>query len=251
MTIMTEKAQAGPIIQVVEVTKTFLSGQGPEGKLRVLRGITLDILKGEVIAIVGASGAGKSTLLHIIGTLDRPTSGRVMIQNVDVFSLRDEELARLRNKQIGFIFQFHHLLPEFSALENVAMPALIKGRKLNDVREQAAEYLRVVGIEDKAFQKPTKLSGGEQQRVAVARALMNSPGVILADEPSGNLDTANAQSLHDLIWHLSRDRGQTFVVVTHNEALARQADRVVRIADGVIQFSPPHEDIPKINHGSI
>jgi lipoprotein-releasing system ATP-binding protein len=173
----------------------------------------------------------------------------VLIHDTDVFSLRDEELARFRNKQIGFVFQFHHLLPEFSALENVAMPALIGGRKMHDVRDRAAEYLRIVGIADKAFQKPTNLSGGEQQRVAVARALMNSPGVILADEPSGNLDTANAQSLHELIWHLSRDRGQTFVVVTHNESLARQADRVVRIVDGVIQLSS-HQVTPPVNHGS-
>jgi lipoprotein-releasing system ATP-binding protein len=246
---MTEGTRPSTIIRVLDVTRTFLSGQGPEGKLRVLRGITFDVYAGEVIAIVGASGAGKSTLLHIIGTLDRPTSGKVLVHDTDVFSLKDEELARFRNKQIGFVFQFHHLLPEFTALENVAMPALISGRKLNEVRDRAAEYLRIVGIEDKGFQKPTKLSGGEQQRVAVARALMNSPGVILADEPSGNLDTANAHSLHELIWHLSRDRGQTFVVVTHNESLARQADRVVRIVDGVIQLSAT-QNASIVNHGS-
>ena len=222
-------------IRIDKVTKTFLSGEGKDGKLCVLRGITLTIAKGEIIAIVGASGAGKSTLLHIIGTLDRPTSGSVHYEGVDIFGLNDEDLAHFRNERIGFVFQFHHLLPEFTALENVAMPALIGGKKLSQVRTQALDLLREVGLEERADQKPPKLSGGEQQRVAVARALMNSPKVILADEPSGNLDSANAEKLHRLIWDLSRKLAQTFVVVTHNESLAKKADRIVRIADGVIQ----------------
>jgi len=223
------------IITAAAVTKTFQAGTSNGGDLRVLRGITLRIAPGEIIAIVGASGAGKSTLLHILGTLDRPTSGNVHYDDVDVFALNDDDLARFRNRSIGFVFQFHHLLPEFSALENVSMPGLIKGEKFQDVREQALRLMREVGVDDRADQKPTHLSGGEQQRVAVARALMNNPRVVLADEPSGNLDSTNAEHLHELIKDLSRRMGQTFVVVTHNENLARLADRVLRIVDGVIQ----------------
>ena len=226
------------IISASEVTKTFPAGSSTEGKLCVLRGITLRIAAGEIIAVVGASGAGKSTLLHILGTLDRPTSGNVYYDDVDVFSLGDDDLARFRNRSIGFVFQFHHLLPEFSALENVAMPSLIRGSAFSEVRDQAMRLLEEVGVHDRADQKPPQLSGGEQQRVAVARALMNNPRVVLADEPSGNLDSANAENLHQLIRGLSRKMGQTFVVVTHNENLARQADRVLRIVDGVIQENP-------------
>ncbi len=222
------------IISVDAVTKTFVTGKGQQGKLCVLRGISLNVERGEIIAIVGASGAGKSTLLHIIGTLDRPTSGNLFYEGVNVFSLSDDDLARFRNERIGFVFQFHHLLPEFTSLENVAMPALILGKKLAEVRDRALELLKDVGMEERADQKPPKLSGGEQQRVAVARALMNSPRVVLADEPSGNLDSANAELLHKMIWDFSRKKGQTFVIVTHNEAFARQADRIVRIADGII-----------------
>jgi lipoprotein-releasing system ATP-binding protein len=228
----------GTIISVDSVTKTFVSGEERTGRLVVLRGCSLDIGEGEIVAIVGASGAGKSTLLHIIGTLDRPTSGRVLYEGVDVFTLGDEELARFRNQRIGFVFQFHHLLPEFTALENVAMPSLIQGKKLSEVRKEALSLLTEVGLEGRADYRPPKLSGGEQQRVAVARALMNSPSLVLADEPSGNLDSENAHMLHRLIWTLSRKRAQTFIVVTHNEALARQADRVVRIADGILQGVP-------------
>jgi lipoprotein-releasing system ATP-binding protein len=222
------------IISVNGVTKTFVTGKGPQAKLCVLRGITLNVERGEIIAVVGASGAGKSTLLHIIGTLDRPTSGHVYYEGVNVFSLSDDDLARFRNERIGFVFQFHHLLPEFTALENTAMPALITGKKLAEVKDRARELLKEVGMEERADQKPPKLSGGEQQRIAVARALMNSPRVVLADEPSGNLDSANAELLHRMIWDFSRKRGQTFVIVTHNEAFAKQADRIVRIADGII-----------------
>jgi len=230
---MTDKD--GSIIRTHLVTKTFYTGDQERGRLDVLRGISLTVRRGEIVAIAGASGAGKSTLLHIIGTLDRPTSGEVRLDGVDVFSLPDEELARFRNRHIGFVFQFHHLLPEFSALENVAMPALIGGGEIHRVKDRAAELLAEVGLGDRAGEKPPKLSGGEQQRVAVARALMNSPRVVLADEPSGNLDSENAHLLHSIIRDLSRKRGQTFVLVTHNEALAQEADRVLRIADGVIQ----------------
>lgn len=222
------------IITATSLTKTFSAGASNGGKLCVLRGVTLRIAAGEIIAIVGASGAGKSTLLHILGTLDRPTSGTVCYDDVDVFALSDDDLARFRNNSIGFVFQFHHLLPEFSAVENVAMPSLIRGASFPEVREQAMQLLREVGVEQRAEQKPPQLSGGEQQRVAVARALMNNPRVVLADEPSGNLDRANAEHLHGLIRDLSRKMGQTYVVVTHNENLARQADRVLRIVDGVI-----------------
>jgi lipoprotein-releasing system ATP-binding protein len=222
------------LITAKDVTKSFPIGERKDGILHVLKGITLTIARGEIIAIVGASGAGKSTLLHILGTLDRPTSGKVEVQGVDVFSLEDAVLAGFRNRSVGFVFQFHHLLPEFTALENVAMPALIQGKKLHAVRTRALDLLSEVGLADRAEQRPTHLSGGEQQRVAVARALMNAPQVVLADEPSGNLDSANAQMLHRLIWDLSRKLDQTFVVVTHNEALARSADRVFRIVDGVI-----------------
>ncbi|MCK5573533.1 MAG: ABC transporter ATP-binding protein [Bacteroidetes bacterium] len=222
------------IIRTHLVKKSFYSGDKASGRLDVLRGISLTVRRAEIVAIVGVSGAGKSTLLHIIGTLDRPTSGIVQYDGVDVFSLPDDELARFRNRHIGFVFQFHHLLPEFTALENVAMPALIGGEELHRVRDRAAALLHEVGLEDRAGERPPKLSGGEQQRLAVARALMNNPHVVLADEPSGNLDSENAHMLHSLIHELRRKRGQTFVLVTHNEALAQEADRVLRIADGVI-----------------
>jgi lipoprotein-releasing system ATP-binding protein len=231
---MTNNKPPEIIISVNGVTKTFVSEKGQQGKLCVLRGITLNVKRGEIIAVVGASGAGKSTLLHIIGTLDRPTSGQVYYEGVNVFALSDDDLARFRNERIGFVFQFHHLLPEFTALENTAMPALITGKKIAEVKDRALELLKEVGMDGRADEKPPKLSGGEQQRIAVARALMNSPRVVLADEPSGNLDSANAELLHNMIWDFSRKRGQTFVIVTHNEAFAKQADRIVRIADGII-----------------
>jgi lipoprotein-releasing system ATP-binding protein len=224
-----------PIITATAITKTFQTGDTQGSKLCVLRGITLRINAGEIIAVVGASGAGKSTLLHILGTLDRPTTGEVIYDTTNVFALDDEALAKFRNRSIGFVFQFHHLLPEFSAVENVAMPALISGERLGKVRDRAFALMEEVGVGGRADARPPQLSGGEQQRVAVARALMNNPRVILADEPSGNLDSANADLLHRLIWDLSRKRGQTFVVVTHNESLARRADRIVRIVDGVVE----------------
>ena len=229
------KKENGPILALKQVTKTFFSGDEHDGSLHVLRGVTMEVEKGEIIAVIGASGAGKSTLLHIIGTLEKPTSGTVEYDGNDVFKMDEEELARFRNESIGFVFQFHHLLPEFTALENVVMPALIQGKSLGQVRGRAVDLLREVGLEDRIDQKPPKLSGGEQQRVAVARALMNSPRVILADEPSGNLDSENARNLHKLIDRLSRNRGQTFIIVTHNESFAKQADRVIHIVDGVIR----------------
>ena len=229
------KKENGPILALKQVTKTCFSGDEHGGSLQVLRGVTMEVEKGEIIAVIGASGAGKSTLLHIIGTLEKPTAGTVEYDGNDVFKMDEEELARFRNESIGFVFQFHHLLPEFTALENVVMPALIQGKSLGQVRGRAVDLLREVGLEDRIDQKPPKLSGGEQQRVAVARALMNSPRVILADEPSGNLDSENARNLHKLIDRLSRNRGQTFIIVTHNESFAKQADRVIHIVDGVIR----------------
>jgi lipoprotein-releasing system ATP-binding protein len=222
------------MIKAENITKTFPLAGAPGKELRVLRGISLQIAKGEIVAIVGASGAGKSTLLHILGTLDRPTSGGVTYDGEDVFAFGDEKLARFRNQHIGFVFQFHHLLPEFTVFENVALPALIGGASFESVRDRVMELLHEVGVEDKALSRPAKLSGGEQQRVAVARALVNSPKVVLADEPSGNLDTVNARQLQELIQKLSRERQQTFVIVTHNEAFARQADRIIKIVDGLI-----------------
>lgn len=232
---MGKKRSTESIVRVQDVTKTFIVGERRERKLFVLRGVNLNVQRGEILAIVGASGAGKSTLLHIMGTLDRPTSGKAFYDDTDVFAMDDDHLAQFRNKQIGFVFQFHHLLPEFTAFENVAMPGLIMGKTLGDAKERVLQLLAQVGLQDKAESKPTQLSGGEQQRVAVARALMNSPRVILADEPSGNLDTESANQLHELLWNLSREFEQTFVVVTHNEALAKRADRIVRIQDGIIQ----------------
>ena len=222
---MPPRDHAPVILSVRNLTKSFSTGRDRTSRLEVLRGVTLDVAEGEIIAVVGASGAGKSTLLHIVGTLDRPSSGTVLYEGTDVFSMNDEDLARFRNEKVGFVFQFHHLLPEFSALENVAMPALINGRRLPELRERALALLKEVGVEERAEQKPPKLSGGEAQRVAVARALMNNPRLVLADEPSGNLDSANAEMLHNLIWDYSRKTGQTFIVVTHNEALAGRADR--------------------------
>ncbi|MEK9139119.1 MAG: ABC transporter ATP-binding protein [Bacteroidota bacterium] len=232
---MAKRKTTEVVIKVEDLTKTFLVGETQERRLFVLRGVNLSVHRGEILAIVGASGAGKSTLLHIMGTLDRPTAGKTLYDGVDVFAMDDSQLAQFRNRQIGFVFQFHHLLPEFTALENVAMPALIMGKSLAQVRDRVMGLLAQVGIEDRAESKPTQLSGGEQQRVAVARALMNSPKVVLADEPSGNLDTENANQLHEILWNLSRQYDQTFVVVTHNESLAKSADRIVRIQDGVIQ----------------
>lgn len=202
------------------------------GSLEVLKGVDLEIPKGEIVSIVGASGAGKTTLLQILGTLDSPNSGELMFNGKNIANLSSKALARFRNEHIGFIFQFHQLLPEFTAIENVCMPALIGGKSMSESKIKALELLGTLGLKDRASHKPAELSGGEQQRVAVARSLINSPDVILADEPSGNLDSKNAKELHDLFFELRDKLGQTFVLVTHNLELARQADRMLTMADG-------------------
>jgi lipoprotein-releasing system ATP-binding protein len=204
------------------------------GELAVLKGVDLHIKKGEVVSIVGSSGAGKSTLLQIIGTLDLPNTGSVSIQEVNTSVLNDKDLSLFRNKNIGFVFQFHHLLPEFTALENVCIPAFIRKKSKVEAEKKAMELLTKLGVANRASHKPSELSGGEQQRVAVCRALINNPAVILADEPSGNLDSASAKELHQLFFSLRDELNQTFVIVTHNEELANMADRKLTMKDGQI-----------------
>ncbi len=201
--------------------------------LQVLKGIDLEIKRGEIVSIVGASGAGKSTLLHILGTLDTADQGKLTIDGIEVSSLRDKKIAQFRNQKIGFVFQAHHLLPEFTALENVMMPALIGGMSKQDAAKKAKALLSQLGLAEREEHRPSELSGGEQQRVAVARALVNSPAVIFADEPSGNLDSASAKALHQLFFDLRKSMNQTFVIVTHNNELADMADRKLTIKDGV------------------
>lgn len=204
------------------------------GNLQILKGVDLDVKRGEIITIIGASGAGKSTLLHIIGTLDRPDHGTIRLNNVDVHKLSSKKLSAFRNEQIGFIFQFHHLLPEFTALENICIPAFIAGKGKKEAESKAFELLELLGLSERANHKPNELSGGEQQRVAVARAMVNDPAIVLADEPSGNLDSNNAENLHRLFVDLRDTLNQTFVIVTHNENLANLADRKVLMKDGQI-----------------
>jgi lipoprotein-releasing system ATP-binding protein len=219
------------MIEAVNLTKSFkMAGL----ELTVLKGINLMIGRGEMLAIVGASGAGKSTLLHILGTLDRPTSGTVLFEGQDLFQLSDQRQAEFRNRSIGFVFQFHHLLPEFTALENVCLPAYIQNRSAGDVDGEARSLLKDVGLEHRLTHKPGELSGGEQQRVAVARALIQQPNLVLADEPTGNLDTHTGDALFNLMRTLNRARGITFVIVTHNEKLSAQADRIIHMEDGQI-----------------
>ncbi|MGJ7032385.1 ABC transporter ATP-binding protein [Niabella hirudinis] len=204
------------------------------GSVQVLKGVDIDINKGEVVSIVGPSGSGKSTLLHILGTLDKPDTGSVIMNNIPVSALNGKQLAAFRNKNIGFVFQFHHLLPEFSALENVCIPAWLGGRRKKEAAREARELLAILGVDHRLENKPSELSGGEQQRVAVARALINRPEIIFADEPTGNLDTTNARELHRLFFDL-RDRfQQTFLIVTHNEELATLSDRTLHMKDGII-----------------
>jgi len=215
------------MIKVRNIRKSF-------GRLEVLRGIDLDIKRGEVMSIVGPSGAGKTTLLQIAGTLDRPDSGEVMFNGKNILRLNDNKQAAFRNANIGFVFQFHQLLPEFTVLENVAMPALIGGKTRTEAYSRAKELIDYLGLGARTDHKPMQLSGGERQRAAVARALVNRPAVILADEPSGSLDSHNREELHRLFFDLRRDMGQTFVIVTHDEALAGQCDRIVHMSDGQI-----------------
>ncbi|MDE7378685.1 MAG: ABC transporter ATP-binding protein [Paraprevotella sp.] len=215
------------MIDIRGITKSF-------GTLQVLKGINLHIRKGEVVSIVGPSGAGKTTLLQIVGTLDKPDAGRIVLNGIDVQELSKKELAHFRNTQIGFVFQFHQLLPEFTALENVMIPAFIAGKGRKEAEQRARELLDFMGLGERASHKPNELSGGEKQRVAVARALTNNPAVILADEPSGSLDSRNKEELHSLFFDL-RDRfGQTFVIVTHDEGLARLTDRTIFMKDGLV-----------------
>ena len=216
------------MIKIENLTKSF-------GDLQVLKGVNLTINKGEVISIVGSSGAGKTTLLQLIGTLDKPTSGIIRFNGEDLGRLSSKRLAAFRNRHIGFVFQFHQLLPEFTALENIVIPALIAGRKKSEAEAEAMQLLQVMGLEERAHHKPAEMSGGENQRVAVARALINHPDVVLADEPSGSLDTKNKEELHKLFFDLRDRYGQTFVIVTHDEALASYTDRTLHMVDGVIE----------------
>lgn len=215
------------MIQTKNITKSF-------GSLQVLKGIDLSIRTSEIVAVVGPSGAGKTTLLQIIGTLDSPDAGELIINHTSVRGMNDKELSAFRNKNIGFVFQFHQLLPEFTALENVMIPALIAREKTTQAEKRAKELLDFMGLSDRITHKPAELSGGEKQRVAVARALVNNPAVILADEPSGSLDTKNKEELHALFFKLREQMGQTFILVTHDEQLATDTDRVIHIRDGVI-----------------
>lgn len=215
------------MIDIKNITKSF-------GKLQVLKGIDLHVDKGEIVSIVGPSGAGKTTLLQIMGTLDRPDGGQIVIDGTDVHDLKGKALSRFRNEKIGFVFQFHQLLPEFTALENVMIPAFIAGKGRSEAKKRGMELLEFMGLSDRAGHKPSELSGGEKQRVAVARALMNKPAVVLADEPSGSLDSKNKAELHQLFFDLRDKLGQTFVIVTHDDHLASITDRTIHLQDGAI-----------------
>ncbi len=211
------------------------------GQLQVLKGVNISIKTGEIVCIVGSSGAGKSTLLHILGTLDLADEGSIFLNDVAVHSLKGKKLAAFRNKNIGFVFQFHHLLPEFTAIENVCIPGWISGKKKKDVQVEATEILQLLGLRERLNNKPQELSGGEQQRVAVARALINKPSIVFADEPTGNLDSSNAKELHDLFVQLRKEFNQTFLIVTHNEEMAAMSDRILHMKDGLIVDGRPEK----------
>jgi len=217
------------LLEIIDIKKSYPITK--TNRLEVLKGIYVKIYKGEIVAIVGKSGAGKSTLLHILGTLDKPDSGKIIFENDEILKLNDKQIAKFRNKEIGFIFQFHHLLPEFTSFENVLIASLISGKKNT---ERVNELLNEVGILDRADHKPSEISGGEAQRVAIARALINSPKLVLADEPTGNLDSENAEAVVKLLFHLRDKFNHSFVIVTHNEDFAKKCDRIVKIRDGVI-----------------
>lgn len=225
------------MIEIQNIHKSF-------GRLEVLKGIDARIEKGEIVAIVGASGAGKTTLLQIVGTLEKPDAGQVLFDGASAFDLREKELSAFRNRHIGFIFQFHQLLPEFTALENVMLPALIARTGRSEAHRRAAELLDYLGLSDRASHKPAQLSGGEKQRVAVARALINRPDVVLADEPSGSLDSQNKTELHNLFFDLRREFGHTFLIVTHDETLARLSDRMIELRDGRVVSQTPNTPRP-------
>lgn len=223
------------ILRAKDITKRY--SMSKKQTIEVLKGISLDIRKRETIAVIGPSGAGKSTLLHILGGLDRPDEGEVYYDRKNIFTFQDDLLARFRNQEIGFVFQFHHLLPEFTALENVLIPGLIQGQSYSKSEKQANELLGMVGLAERVSHFPAELSGGEQQRVAVARALLNNPKILFADEPSGNLDRTGGEQLHNLLWKLNNDTGITLFIVTHNMSLAEKADRIIRLIDGKIADS--------------
>ena len=227
------------MIDIQGIKKSF-------GSLEVLKGIDLHIDKGEIVSIVGPSGAGKTTLLQIIGTLDRPDAGSVCINGIDVSNLSKKKLSDFRNQHIGFVFQFHQLLPEFTAIENIMIPAYIAGVSRHEAKQRAQELLNFMGLADRATHKPNELSGGEKQRVAVARALINQPAVILADEPSGSLDSKNKEELHQLFFDLRDKYGQTFVIVTHDEGLASITDRTIKMRDGLLETAVPEDEVLEV-----